>query len=417
MIYRQCGVGVVGIVLFLAATTVVWGQTQTVTDWPQWRGPNRDGISEESGLLGQWPESGPTRVWQTLGLGAGYGSMAVAGERIYLQMLVGQRSAVASLDRSDGRLVWSVALGEGRRNGEGHGPRGTPTIDNGRLYVLTENGDLVCLDADDGSIVWQMNILQEFGGRNISWLISESPLVDGNMVIVSPGGRDAAVVALDKRTGETIWTSQGLSDQAGYASPIVADIDGVRTVMTLTNEAGVGLRARDGGLMWTYRGAANRTANVATPVFYDNKVFYTSAYGTGGGLLELSAQGGEVSAEEVYFTRDMRNHHGGVVVVDGYLYGYNNSVLMCLEFATGERMWRDRSVGKGSLVYADGHLYILSENNVVGLVEATPAGYVEKGRFEMPDQGEPSRAHPVISDGTLYIRDQGTVTAYDVRGR
>ena len=406
---------VMSVALFVATTAVDGGQTETFSDWPQWRGPNRDGVSEESGLLNEWPESGPNRLWQTLGLGAGYGSMAVAGDRIYLQMLVGQQSAVASLDRSNGRLLWSRALGEGRRNREGPGPRGTPTIDGGRLYVLTESGDLVSLEADDGSIVWQLNILEEFGGRNIDWLISESPLVDGNMVIVAPGGPGATVVALDKRTGETIWTSEGLSDRAGYASAIVADIDGVRTVMTLTDEAGVGLRAADGGLMWKYTGAANRTANVATPVFQDNKVFYTSAYGTGGGLLELRAQGGEVGAEEVYFTRDMRNHHGGVVVVDGYLYGFNNSILTCLNFATGERMWRDRSVGKGSLVYADGHLYILSENNVVGLVEASPAGYREKGRFEMPDEGFPSRAHPVVSDGTFYVRDQGTVTAYNIR--
>ncbi len=404
------------VALILTTITALGGQTATATDWPQWRGPNRDGISQESGLMSQWPASGPDRMWQTQGLGAGYGSMAVAGDRIYLQMLVGQQSAVASLDRSTGRLLWSRPLGQGRRNGEGSGPRGTPTLDGGRLYVLTENGDLACLEASDGSIVWQLNILEEFGGRNISWLISESPLVDGNMVIVAPGGRGAAVVALDKRTGETLWASEGLSDRAGYASAIVADVGGVRTVMTLTGEAGVGLRARDGELMWKYTEAANRTANAATPVFYDNKVFYASAYGTGGGLLELRPQQGTVAAEEVYFTREMRNHHGGVVVVDGYLYGFNNSILTCLDFATGERMWRDRSVGKGSLVYADGHLYIHSENNVVGLVEATPERYTEKGRFEMPDQGEPSRAHPVISDRILYIRDQGTVTAYDVGG-
>lgn len=403
--------------LLLGTTLLAGGQSSTVTDWPQWRGPNRDGVSTESGLMSQWPESGPDRLWQTLGLGAGYGSMAVAGDRIYLQMLVGEQSAVASLDRADGRLIWSRALGRTLRNREGPGPRGTPTVDGDRLYVLTESGDLVCLEADDGSIVWQLNILREFGGRNISWLISESPLVDGDMVIVTPGGSDAGVVALDKRTGETIWTSAGFSDRAGYASAIVADIDGVRTLMTLTGESGVGLRAADGRVMWRYTRAANRTANVATPVFHDNKVFYTSAYGTGGGLLELSAQDGAVTAAELYFTRDMRNHHGGVVVVDGYLYGFNNSILTCLDFETGERMWRDRSVGKGSLAYADGHLYILSENNVVGLVEATPTGYTEKGRFEMSDQGFPSRAHPVVSDGTLYIRDQGTVAAYDIRAR
>lgn len=407
----------ISVPLLMALTLMAGGQSPADTDWPQWRGPNRDGHSRESGLLTQWPASGPNRLWRTQGLGAGYGSVAVQGDRIYLQMLVGERSTAASLDRSDGRLLWSRDLGPGRTNREGPGPRGTPTVDGDRLYVLTENGNLACLRADDGFVVWQTNILEEFGGRNISWLISESPLVDGDRVIVAPGGRDAGVVALDKRTGDTVWASVGFSDRAGYASAIAADVEGVRVVMTLTGEAGVGLRASDGRMLWRYTRAANRTANAATPVFSDNKVFYASAYGTGGGLLELSARGTEVMAEEVYFTRDMQNHHGGMVVVGGYIYGFNNSILTCLDFATGERMWRDRSVGKGSLAYADGHLYILSENQVVGLVEATPEAYREKGRFELPDQGYPSRAHPVISDGTLYIRDQGTLTAYDIGAR
>jgi outer membrane protein assembly factor BamB len=225
------------------------------------------------------------------------------------------------------------------------------------------------------------------------------------------------MVALDKMTGKTIWTSTELSDQAGYASPVAADVQGVRTIMTLTAEAGVGVRASDGKLMWRYRPVANSTANITTPVFSDNKVFYTSAYGTGGALLGLRAEGGVVKAQEIYFTREMENHHGGVVLVNGYLYGYNNSILTCLEFATGKRMWRDRSVGKGSVAYADGHLYILSEDNVVGLVEASPAGYREKGRFEIRDQRWPSWANPVVSGGRLYIRNQGTLASYDVRAR
>ena len=280
-------------------------------------------------------------------------------------------------------------------------------MDGDRVYVLTENGDLACLLARDGTSVWQRNILKDFGGRNIPWLISESPLVDGNQVIVTPGGRSAGMVALDKMTGKTIWTSKELSDEAGYASPVVADVQGVRTIMTLTAEAGVGVRASDGKLMWRYRPVANSTANIATPIFSDNKVFYSSAYGTGGALLGLRAEGGEVRAQEIYFTREMQNHHGGVVLVNGYLYGFNNSILTCLEFATGKMMWRDRSVGKGSVTYADGHLYILSEDNVVGLVEATPAGYREKGRFEIRDQGWPSWAHPVVSGGRLVHPQSG----------
>ena len=390
---------------------------QPGSDWTQWRGPNRTGVSAESGLLAAWPPSGPPRVWAAANLGEGYGSVAVTGDRVFVQGLQGNDSVVSSLNRTDGRLVWTKALGPGARNSRGSGPRGTPTVDGDRLYVLTETGDLVCLRWADGTVVWRRHILREFGGRNLEWLISESPLVDGDRLFVTPGGRNATIVALDKMTGRTLWTSRGLSDQAGYASAIVADVQGVRTVMTLTGEAGVGVRASDGKLMWRYRQVANGTANVATPVFHDGRVFYTSGYGTGGALLELTARGGEVTAREVYFTRDMQNHHGGVVVVGGYLYGYNNSILTCLEFATGRMMWRDRAVGKGSLTYADGHLYILGEDHIVGLVEATPAGYREKGRFRIPDAGRPSWSHPVVSGGRLYLRDQGTLTSYNVRTR
>jgi outer membrane protein assembly factor BamB len=269
----------------------------------------------------------------------------------------------------------------------------------------------------DGTIVWQRNILKDFRGDNPYWLISESPLVDGNVVIVTPGGRGAGMVALDKMTGKTVWQSSDLSDGAGYSSAIAADVQGVRTVMTLTAEAGVGVRATDGKLMWRVRNVANSTANIATPVYSDGRVFYTSGYDTGGALLSLRANGGAVNANEVYFTRDMQNHHGGVVLVNGYLYGYSDSILTCLEFATGKRMWRDRSVGKGAVSYADGNLYILSEDNVVGLVEATAAGYREKGRFAIRDQGWPSWAHPVIAGGRLFIRNQGTLTVYDIKTR
>ena len=223
------------------------------------------------------------------------------------------------------------------------------------------------------------------------------------------------MVKLDKMTGKTVWTSKELSDAAGYSSITAADVQGVRTYMTFTESAGVGVRASDGKLMFRYPAAANSVANVATPIFSNNKVFFSSAYGTGGGLLDLTVQNGEVAAKEVYFTREMRNHHGGMVLVDGYLYGYNDSILTCLEFATGKMMWRDRSVGKGSVTYADGHLYIQGETNVVGLAEATPTGYREKGRFSIPDKGAPSWAHPVISDGRLYVRNQDILLVYDIK--
>jgi outer membrane protein assembly factor BamB len=385
------------------------------TDWPQWRGPDRNGVSKEIGLLKQWPKSGPALVWSASQLGAGYGSVAIRGDRVFIQGMKNRQSIVTTLDRATGKFVWSAVLGPSRNNDRGSGPRSTPTVDGDRVFVLTENGDLASLQAADGKIVWRRNIIEEFRGRNINWLISESPLVDRDLVIVSPGGRNAGMAALDKTSGKTVWTSKELSDEAGYASPVVADVQGVRTIMTLTSEAGVGVRASDGKLMWRYGNVANGTANITTPVYADGKVFFTSAYGTGGALLGLRAAGEENRAQEIYFTSNMQNHHGGVVLVDGYLYGFSNSILTCLEFTTGKVMWRDRSVGKGSVAYADGNLYILSENNLVGLVEASPSGYREKGRFSVADQGWPSWAHPVVSGGRLYIRNQETLASYDVR--
>jgi len=402
----------------LAVTIVFAAAVLHANDWPQWQGPDRTRMSKETGLLKEWPTGGPSVVWTADNLGTGYGSMSVAGDRVFVQGARGQSSFVIALNRADGKEVWSTALGpiETRmRTNMGAGPRGTPTVDGDRLYVLTENGDLACLKTADGSAVWQLNILKDFGGSQLQWMISESPLIDGPHVVVSPGGPGAGIVKLDKMTGKTVWTSKELSDTAGYSSITVADVQGVRTYMTFTARAGVGVRASDGKLMFSYTKAANNVANIATPVFLDDKVFFTSGYGAGGALLALSAKGGEVAATEVYHTPNMRNHHGGVVVVDGYLYGFSDLILTCLEFATGNVMWRDRSVGKGSVTYADGHLYIQSENNMVGLAEASSTGYREKGRFAIPEKGQMSWAHPVISDGRLYVRNQDTLLAYDIK--
>src|SRR5215475_15100220 len=344
------------------------------SDWPQWRGPERNGLSKDSGLLKQWPSSGLQKGWSISGLGEGYGSVAIRGASIFVQGTSAGASKVFCLNRADGKQVWAAALGPKLDEGKGNGPRSTPTVDDDRIYVLTENGDLACLRAGDGSPVWRKNILKEFGGNNPGWLISESPLVDGDRVIVTPGGRGAGMVALDKMTGKEIWRAKDLSDEAAYSSCIEADVGGVRTIMNFTSRAAVGVRASDGKLMWTNSSAANNGANCTTPVFADNKVFFTSSYGKGAALLGLSAQGGVVKAKELYFTKNMMNHHGGVVLVNGYIYGFHgDAVLTCIEFATGKRMWANRSVGKGSLAYADGMLYLLSEGHVVGLAEAHPS--------------------------------------------
>ncbi len=401
-------------ILFLVLAPVTAGRTSNA-DWPQWKGPDRTGISKETGLMKSWPQSGPTVTWSISNIGEGYGAVALQGDRIFVQGVREGKSVVYCLNRADGKEVWTTALGVRLGQDRGPGPRGTPTIEGDRVYALSENGDLACLKTRDGAAVWQRNILKDFGGSNIRWLISESPLIDGARLIVMPGGNEAGLVALDKMTGKTIWTCKELNEDAGYSSCLAVDVGGVRTIIGFTSRAGVGVRASDGKLMWRYTQAANRTANCSTPIFYDNKVFYTSAYDTGCALLSLKAQSGEVKAEEVYFNREMMNHHGGVVLVNGYLYGFSNSILTCMEFATGKVMWKDRSVGKGALTYADGMLYLLSENQVVGLAEASPQGYAEKGRFRISDQGYPSWAHPVVCGGKLYIRNQGVLTCYSVK--
>jgi hypothetical protein len=360
-------------------------------------------------LLKQWPAEGPALGWKATGAGRGYSSFSVANGRLYTMGLRGDREFVIAFDIATGKEAWSTAHGSAFRNDRGDGPRGTPTIDGDRLYALGGSGDLSCMEAKTGKIVWSKNVLKEFGGSNIQWGISESPLVLGNKVMVNAGGRNASIVALNKENGAVLWKSQ--SDEAGYSSAIPLDINGRTQVVFFTAQRALGLDANDGKLLWEYGRPANNVANVATPIARGNRVFISSDYGTGGGVVEIKDGG----AQEIYFTKDMRNHHSSSVLVGDYLYGFSSAVLTAMKFDTGEIAWRDRSVGKGSLVYADGHLYCFSENGVVGLVEATPTGYREKGRFHIPQDNLPTWSHPVVAGGRLYLRDQDTIYAFDVK--
>ena len=386
---------------------------QSAGEWPQWRGPNRDGVSKETGLLKQWPDGGPPLAWKATGAGRGYSSFAVSNNRLYTMGLRGDREYVIAFDVATGKEVWATANGKAFRNDRGDGPRGTPTVDGDKLYALGGNGDLSCLEARTGRTMWTMNVLEKFGGSNIVWGISESPLVVGDKLLVNAGGPNASIVALSKRDGSLLWKSQ--SDRAGYSSAIPLMAGGINQVVFFTSTRALGLDLRDGRLLWEYPRAANNVANAATPVVRANRVFISSDYGTGGGLVEIKAGDKGVTAQEVYFTREMRNHHSSSILVGEHLYGFSSGILTAMRFDTGQIAWRDRSVGKGSLVYADGHLYCLSENGVVGLVEATPEVYREKGRFRIPQESLPTWAHPVIAGGRLYLRDQDTIYAYDVK--
>lgn len=397
------------VVVFLLALSVpVFAQANA--NWPQWRGPNRDGISKETGLLKQWPAEGPPLVWKAAGAGRGFSSFSVANGRLITMGLRGDREFVVAFDVATGKEAWATPHGGAFQNDRGDGPRGTPTVDGDRIYALGGNGDLSALDAKSGRVVWSKNILKEFGGRNITWGISESPLVVGNKLLVNAGGPGASIVALNKSDGSLIWKSQ--SDKAGYSSAIPVEINGSTQVVFFTQERAVGLDLKDGRLLWEYARPSNRVANAATPIARGNRVFISSDYGTGGGVVEIKPDG---TAQEVWFTKEMRNHHSSSVLVGDHLYGFSSAILTAVKFDTGEIAWRDRSVGKGSLVYADGRLYCFSERGVVGLVEATPSGYVERGRFQIEAGSLETWTHPVVAGGRLYLRDQDTIYAYDVR--
>jgi len=397
-------------------TIALAGQQPAPAEWFQWRGPNRDGISAETGLLQEWPKSGPAQVWKIAGVGNGYSSFSTSGGRLYT---LGARSGneyVIAIDRATGKKVWETLNGRQYENDRGDGPRSTPTVDDDRLYVLGGSGDLACLDSATGKKIWSINVVQKFGGVNPYWGYSESPLIVGDRIIVNAGGRRASIVAVSKTDGSTLW--QQHNDGAGYSSPVLMRTGSLNQVIFFTESHTLAVDARDGRLLWTYNKANNGTANVATPIVRGTRVFVSSDYGTGAALLDVRAAGNLATANEVYFTREMRNHHASSVLVGDHLYGFSSSILTALRFDTGQMAWRDRSVGKGSVIYADNRLYLYSEGGVMGLAEANPAGYREHGRFTLGQQsGLPTWSHPIIAGGLLIIRDQDSVYAYNVRTR
>jgi outer membrane protein assembly factor BamB len=409
---RPIGLFAVGLFV-LSLSSVV--SNRTMDDWPQWRGPNRDGISTERGLLKTWPAGGPRLAWKVSGAGDGYSSFAVAGGKVYTMGARGGTEYVMAFNAADGKKLWETKLGDRFSNDMGDGPRGTPTIDGNRLYASGGSGDVAALDLATGKPVWAINVLRAFGGSNIRWGFSESPLVLADRILINAGARSASVVALKKTDGSVLWKSG--NDEAGYSSAILHEVGGVRQAIFFTASRALGVDVQTGKPLWDYTRVSNRTANIATPVVRGNRVFVSSGYDTGGALLEITNAGGSVSAKEVYFTREMMNHHASAILVGDHLYGFSNSILTAMNFDTGQVAWKDRSVGKGSMAYADDRLYLFSENGVVGLAEASPAGYREHGRFQIQTGNAKTWSHPVVANGTLYLKDQDTIYAYDVRAR
>jgi outer membrane protein assembly factor BamB len=401
----------------VAAASLAGAQSlaAAAAEWSQWRGPNRDGRSPETGLLKQWPAGGPPQVWQSTGAGTGYSSFSTSGGRLYTLGARDDVEYVMAFDRATGRKLWETSNGRRFRNEQGDGPRSTPTTEGAFVYAFGGSGELACFEAASGRKVWSVNVVQKFGGVTPYWGYSESPLIVGDRIVLNAGGRRSAIVAVDKATGGTLWQQPG--DEAGYSSPMLLSTGSLQHVVFFTGGRALAVDPRDGRLLWSYDRAGNGTANIATPIVRDNRVFFSSDYGTGGGLVEVRASGSLANASEVYFTRDMRNHHASSVLVGEHLYGFSSSILTSLAFDTGKVAWRDRSVGKGSLAYADERLYLYSENGVVGLADASPAGYVERGRFTLSTGRASTWSHPIITNGLLILRDQDRVYAYDIRQR
>ncbi|TXT37506.1 MAG: hypothetical protein FD138_639, partial [Planctomycetota bacterium] len=306
-----------------------------------------------------------------------------------------------------------AAIG-GYRNGMGDGPRGTPTVDGERLYAEGGNGDLVCLEAATGKTIWYVNLRTNFGGGTPGWGYSESPLIVDDLLIVTPGGKGGTLVALNKFDGKVVWQSKEVTEGAHYASPVIATINGERQIVQFANQSVFGVSLAEGKPLWRYTAPANGTANCCAAIVEDNFVFASSSYGVGGGLAKISGAGSTQVAEEVYFEKKMSCHHGGIVKVGDYMYSAGGGPLMCMEFKTGKIAWQSRSAGKGSLCVADGMLYILGEGHEVALAEATPEGYREHGRFQIKAHGRPAWAHLIVTGGRMYIRDQESLTSYDV---
>jgi outer membrane protein assembly factor BamB len=381
-------------------------------DWPQWRGPNRDGVSTEKGLLKDWPQGGPPLAWQAKGAGEGYSSFAVSQGRLYTLGARGEAEYVIAFDAASGKRLWERQHGRRFNNDRGDGPRATPTVEGDRVYAFGASGDLSVLNAATGEPYWSLNLLKQFNGSNIQWGLSESPLVLSDRILVNAGG---TIVALRKTDGSPIWRTR--SDDAGYSSAVAQKVGSINQAIFFTSARAMGVDVETGRQLWSYGQVANNVANIATPIVRGNYVFLSSDYGTGSALLELTASGNSIRAREGYFTRQMKNHHATSILVGDHLYGFDSSILTALKFDTGEVAWQNRSVGKGSLVFADERLYLFSENGVVGLAEASPAGYREHGRFEIRTGRLPTWSHPVVSGGKLFLRDQDTLYAYDVRAK
>ena len=386
-------------------------------DWPQWRGPDRSDVSKETGLLKTWPDGGPKRIWLYENAGNGYSGPAIAKGKLFTLGTRSDNEILLVLDANTGKEISVAKVGAILDNGWGDGPRGTPTVDGDRVYAMSGMGDLVCVQIADGTILWWAS-MKDLGGKRPNWGYTESVLIDGQQVVCTPGGAKGAVAALDKMTGKVLWQSKEFTEPAHYSSIVPAQINGSAQYVQRTEKSVVGISPRDGKLLWE-TSFPGRTAVIPTPIVRGNDVYVTAGYGAGCKLVRIAPDN---TVTTIYENKVMKNHHGGVILVDDHIYGYADPGWVCQDFKTGESLWNHRGLGKGAIGYADGMLYCLEETTgTVALVEASPAKWIERGRFKLDPQTKirSSRGriwtHPVVSNGKLYLRDQDLIYCYNVK--
>ena len=388
-------------------------------DWTGWRGADRTGVSTETGLLQEWPSNGPKRIWLSEEAGLGYSSFSVVDDKLYTMGAFGNKEHLLALDANTGKLLWKTEVGNLLKNNWGDGPRSCPTVSNGQVYALGGSGNLVCSDAKNGKNIWSVSLTRDLGGKVPGWGYTESVLVDEGRVICTPGGKGGALAALDAKTGKVLWRSKEFTDGAQYSSPIVIEHGGVRQYVQLVMKNFVGVKADNGALIWK-SSWPGRTAVIPTPIHHNGHVFITSGYGVGCKLVQLETKG----AKDLYDNKNMKNHHGGVIKLGDYLYGYSDQVgWVCQDFKTGAVKWSEKkALGKGAISYADGRFYCQAEGDgSIALIEASPKGWKEHGRFKLnPQTTQRSKrgkiwTHPVIANGRLYLRDQELLFCFNIK--
>jgi len=392
--------------------------------WPQWRGPTRDDLSKDSGLLTEWPKDGPPLAWEAKGLGGGFSGVAVVDGKIFT---MGDDDngieSVIALGAADGRMIWSRAIGKsGHQDKDKAGSRATPAVDGEFVYAMDPTGDVACFKTADGDEVWHVHRETDLGGAHPkAWLYADSPMIDGDHLICAPGGKEGTLAALDKKTGKVVWRSEGVTDDAAYSSPVAADIGGKHQIIELTFKSVFAVAADTGKLLWRID-RKGTVAVIPTPIVDGNFVYVASGYGNGCDLFKIDTSTSQFTAERVYANKVMVNHHGGVILYKDHLYGYSDGGgWTCQELASGKAIWQEKNaLGKGSIAYADGHFYLRGEGGpgTVVLIEATPDGFKESGRFDPPDRSKLNAwPHPVITGGKMYIRDQNVLLCYDVAAK